>query len=217
MEDIKNTVNTDATEVTQDTVYSKDNVKEYLTKDVETYKQVVAEFLETEQGKNFIQPELDRFFSKGLESWKVNNLDKIVSEKVAELNPQETPEQKRIRELEEKLSRQEMNTKQQSLKNLAINYLSEKKLPTSIADYLKADTEEGVRNAINNLEIEWTVALDGAVSSRFKEAGKSAKDGTKSNIDSSTVTKEKLLNMTVKESTEFYNKNPQLFRQIMGS
>ncbi|WRM69782.1 hypothetical protein UM752_11235 [Staphylococcus aureus] len=30
----------------------------------------VKGFLDTEEGKRFIQPELDRYHSKGLESWK---------------------------------------------------------------------------------------------------------------------------------------------------
>lgn len=196
---------------------TKEAVLEYLGSNVDAYKSVVEEYLSTEQGKNLIQPKLDSFFSKGLETWKINNLDKIVSEKVAELNPQETPEQRRIRELEEKLNRQETISKQSQIKNLAVNYLSEKKMPTSIAEYIKADTEEGVRNTINNLEIEWTLALDEAVTNRFKKAGTNPKGESASNTDPSAITKEKLLAMSLKETTDFYNKNPQLFRQLMGS
>lgn len=221
MSDLNNVQAKEVNEVSEvseikEVVLTKEKVIDYLNSDNNIYKEVVEEFLTTEQGKNFIQPKMDSFFSKGLETWKINNLDKIVSEKVAELNPSETPEQRRIRELEEKLNRQESATKQTNLKNKAINYLSEKKMPTSIAEYIKADTEEGVRNTINNLEIEWTLALDEAVTKRFKEAGNTPKGATSSNKDTGAMTKEKLMSMSVKESTEFYNKNPQLFRQIMS-
>lgn len=208
--------NVEVNESSEKVELTKEQVATFLENNADTYKEVVDGFLKTETGRNYLQPELDRFFSKGLESWKVNNLDKIVSERVAELNPQETPEQRRIRELEEKLSRQEMGRKEEQLKNLSIKTLSEKGMPTSIAEYLRADTEEGVRNTINNLEIEWTLALDTAVTNRFKEQGKTPKNSTQANT-SDSMTKEKLLNMSVKDSTEFYNKNPQLFRQIMNS
>ncbi len=208
--------NVEVKEETEKVELTKEQVASFLEENVDSYKEFVDGFLKTETGKNYLQPELDRFFSKGLESWKVNNLDKIVNEKVAELNPRETPEQRRIRELEEKLSRQENGRKQEQLKNLAIKTLSDKGMPTSIAEYLRAETEEGVRNTINNLEIEWTVSLDNAVTKRFKEQGKTPKNSTQANT-SDSMTKEKLLNMSVKESTDFYNKNPQLFRKIMNS
>ena len=47
----------------------------------------VTAYLDTDSGKKLMQPKLDSYFSKGLETWKTNNLDKLVNEKVKELYP----------------------------------------------------------------------------------------------------------------------------------
>ena len=69
--------------------------------------EVVGGFLEGEQGKKFLQPKMDAYFTKGLESWKANSLDKLINEEIKKRFPNETPEMKRIMELEQKLANQE--------------------------------------------------------------------------------------------------------------
>jgi hypothetical protein len=66
----------------------------------------VNEFLSTEEGKNLIQPIMDKHTTEGIKTYRKNQFDREVKSAVAaeiyKLNPSETPEQKRIRELEEK-------------------------------------------------------------------------------------------------------------------
>ena len=61
-------------------------------------------FLETTEGKQLIQPKMDSYFSKGLDTWKNNNLQKLIDEEVSRRNPAETPEQKAIRELQQQMA-----------------------------------------------------------------------------------------------------------------
>ena len=56
--------------------------------------------MDTKEGQRFIQPDLDRYFTKGLESWKEKNLEKIVDEEISKRNPEQSDEQKRISALE---------------------------------------------------------------------------------------------------------------------
>ena len=65
--------NVEVNEVSEKVELTKEQVASYLEENVDAYKEVVDGFLKTETGRNYLQPELDRFFSKGLESWKVNN------------------------------------------------------------------------------------------------------------------------------------------------
>lgn len=66
----------------------------------------VNEFLSTEDGQKVIQPMLDRHTTEGIKTYRKNQFDREVKSAVAaeilKINPTETPEQKRIRELEEK-------------------------------------------------------------------------------------------------------------------
>lgn len=41
-------------------------------------------FFGTEEGKQYLQPVLDRHFSKGLETWKTNHIEKIVEERACD-------------------------------------------------------------------------------------------------------------------------------------
>jgi hypothetical protein len=66
----------------------------------------VNEFLSTEEGQKVIQPMMDKHTTDGIKTYRKNQFDKEVKAAVAseilKINPTETPEQKRIRELEDK-------------------------------------------------------------------------------------------------------------------
>lgn len=102
----------------------------------------VEAYLDNE-GSKLLQPRLDKYFSKGLETWKEKNLQKHIDEAVAKLNPEETAEQKQIRELTERLNEQERVAKREKLLNQTMATLSEKKLPTDLAHLLITEDEEG--------------------------------------------------------------------------
>src|SRR5690606_21288053 len=75
----------------------------------------------------------DTHHRTALETWKTNNLNALIDEEVKKRNPEETPEQKRIRELEEKIENGEKATKRAELKNKAMAYATEQKLPAQFA------------------------------------------------------------------------------------
>jgi len=108
-------------------------------------KDNVGEFIEK---NDIFKSYRDSFHTKGLETWKANNLKKLVDEEIAKVNPQETPEQKKIRELEKRLNEEAAARKKESLKNLAIKKLSEKKLPVDIVDNLIGSDEESTEKTL---------------------------------------------------------------------
>ncbi|MDU0318202.1 capsid assembly scaffolding protein Gp46 family protein, partial [Staphylococcus epidermidis] len=81
------------------------DVKEYLSGLKTVSVDDVKGFLDTEEGKRFIQPELDRYHTKGLESWKEKNLENLIEKEVKERNPEQSEEQKRITALEQELEK----------------------------------------------------------------------------------------------------------------
>lgn len=133
---------------------NKDNeeVQSYLNELKTVSKDDVEGFLETKEGKQLLQPKLDKYFSKGLETWKEKNLDALVEEKYKEKNPEETEEQKRIRLLEEKLNNAEKDNKRKDLLKKATDLASEKGLPKSLVDHFIGDDEETTTENLTNLE-----------------------------------------------------------------
>jgi len=112
-------------------------------------KDNVGEFVEK---NDVLKSYRDSFHTKGLETWKANNLKKLVDEELAKVNPTETPEQKKIRELEARLNEESAARKKEALKNQAIKKLTEKKLPVDIVDNLIGSDEESTEKTLTAYE-----------------------------------------------------------------
>lgn len=131
----------------------------------------VNSFLETENGKKILQPKMDSFFSKGLETWKTNNLTKIVDDEVKKKTTNETPEQKMIRELQERLDAKEKAEAKANLVNKATKTASEKKLPVELVDFFLGHDEETTNKNLQNFETIFKKHVDEMVNERVKKNG----------------------------------------------
>lgn len=142
----------------------------------------VKKYLETAEGKKVIQPKLDAHFSKSLETWKANNLESIIEEEIRKRNPEETPEQKRIRELEEKLQKQEREAKLAKLKEKALQHATEKGLPTKFAtkyiDRFLGDDEIITASTLDELKQDLDSIIEESVNAKFKDYGRQIDHGT---------------------------------------
>ncbi|MGG0775954.1 DUF4355 domain-containing protein [Bacillus rugosus] len=138
----------------------------------------VEGFLETNEGKRLIQPRLDSHFTKGLETWKANNLDALVDAKVKELYPEETEEQKRIRKLEKELEDQKTAAQREKLLNKAVSYASEKQLPADVVEFFIGEDEESTMKNLGAFEEKYNAALQKAIESKFQENGRDVQSGS---------------------------------------
>ncbi len=194
-----------------------DDVKALTQSFVNT--ETVESFLGTDEGKKVLQPKLDKNFTKGLETWKQNNLQKMIDAEINKKFPSETEEQKQLRALQEKLEKIEKEKEYANLKSEALQELNAKGLPTSLVDLLIADNVEATRDRINTFEKEFTTALkngvDSEVEKRMKGIGISPESANRGNQDEK-MTKEQLMEMDYNQRADFYNKNPEEFQRIMG-
>lgn len=158
---------------------NKDNaeVQAYLGELSAVSADKVKGFLNTEDGKRLLQPRLDSYFTKGLETWKANNLEALVAEEVAKRNPAQTEEQKRIAALEKALKEQKKEAQREKLMNLAMKQATEKKLPVDIVSFFLAEDEEKTTANLAKLEEAYTKAVQAAVDSKFKENGRQINQG----------------------------------------
>ncbi|KHF40710.1 DUF4355 domain-containing protein [Halalkalibacter okhensis] len=168
----------------------QEDVKGYLEGLSKVTSEGVTAFLDTDEGKKLLQPKLDSYFTKGLETWKGNNLQKLVDEEVAKKNPSETPEQKEIRELKEKFATIETEKTRETLKNKALSTLSEKKLPTFLLDKLIGNDEDSTNESLIKFEEVWNSSIQSIKEELLKENGTTITDGSSnhSNTDNMSAT-----------------------------
>lgn len=133
----------------------------------------VQKFLnENDEGKRFLDSERDKHLSKGLDTWKSNNLQKEVDKRVLELYPEETPEKKQLRELIVQVEKMHIEKRREVLKNRALTIAAEKKLPISnIVDLLISDDEESTVSNIGKFEEIFGASVQTAVEERLKGNG----------------------------------------------
>ncbi|MGR2780998.1 DUF4355 domain-containing protein [Bacillus subtilis] len=171
-----------------------EEVKSYLNELSAVSADKVNGFLDTEEGKRLIQPRLDSHFTKGLETWKANNLDALVDAKVKELYPEETEEQKRIRKLEKELEDQKTAAQREKLLNKAVSYASEKQLPADVVEFFIGVDEESTMKNLGAFEEKYNAALQKAIESKFQENGRDVQSGsnepTNQNLDISSLAAE---------------------------
>lgn len=152
---------------------TKEQVIDFLKANDEVIKEVVSKthienYLATDEGKKLLQPKLDKHFNKGLETWKENNLSKLVDEKVQEMYPEETAEMRKIKELEAKLQQKENEAIQKELILKAQTLASENGLPTTLASYFVGANEEVTVQNIEKFNEVFKSALDHAIVERTK-------------------------------------------------
>lgn len=106
-------------------------------------------FLESKEGKELYQAEIDRRVTGGIDTFKEKSMPDLIKEQtdklMEKLNPKETPEQKRIRDLEEKQEISDKALKKEKLEKIVLQTLTHKKLTAfeKLAANLLGDDEEG--------------------------------------------------------------------------
>lgn len=160
----------------------------------------VKGFLQTEEGKKALQPEFDKYFGKGLESWKKNNLQSLVDEEVKKRNPDKSPVELELENLKKDLEAKDKASQRLALKNKAMSIASEKKLSVDdkILDRFIADDEDGTTANLGLLEAFATAQYQAGVNSVYKNGGRTVPGGNPPGGDKESYGK-KLAAKTVNE------------------
>lgn len=146
-------------------------------KDTEEYAQLAKEFvndasvkayLATENGKQILQPINDSYFSKGLETWKNNNLDKLVNEKIKLLNPEQDERDIAINDLKAELEEMKATANREKMLNFATQIATEKGLPVNLVSYFIGADEEATKSNLAEFEKAFSTAVAGNVDSKLK-------------------------------------------------
>ena len=146
----------------------------------------VLKFLEDEDGKKLLQPKLDSNFTKGLETWKSNNLEKLLEDKIKERFPNKSEKDIELEKLRVELESIKTDSLRKELTNKALMIADEKKLPKAIIDYFIGNDEESTNKNLDVLEQVFSTHIDSQVTDRLK---------TSSNIPPKTKVNRNSLNL----------------------
>lgn len=139
----------------------------------------VENFLNSENGKKILQPKLDSYHSKSLESWKTNNIQKLVDEEVKKRFPEADPKDSKIKELELKFENMQKEAQRKELTNKALKVATEKKLPTDLIDFFISDNEENTLKNLEKLESIFATHVNAIAEERLKGGYKPPKSDAK--------------------------------------
>ena len=202
-------------------IYTKDRKKEFRMefneiinelnsfKGTEEYENYISglmtadrinKYLETEEGKNYVNPIADARYTKGLETWKQNHLQQLIDEEVKKRYPDQTPEQKRIAELEAKFNEAEEKALKSQLTTHAIKIATNKNLPTDLVTYFIGKDETETNENINGFETAFNSAVEKVVNDRLGDSHKpDAGEGNKK------LTIDDIENMSIEEAIKVTN------------
>ena len=101
--------------------------------------------------KSFMDSENEKHFSKALETWKTNNLPKLIDDEYKKKHPDADPKDTKIAEMEKKIEQMQKDTARKELTNKALKVAQEKKLPTELIDYFVGSDENTTKANLKTL------------------------------------------------------------------
>ena len=163
-------------------------VIEYMNELKKPTAEAINVYLDSQEGAKLLQPRLDSYFSKGLQTWKDNNLNKLIDEEVAKRNPGETPEQKEIRELKAQIENDRNEREKEKLTNIAMKKANELGLPLDLVNHFIGDDENTTISNLEDFNKLYQESIQTQVDAKFKQNGRDVNtygDDTKQTTTSS--------------------------------
>ncbi|MBV4427149.1 DUF4355 domain-containing protein [Clostridium tyrobutyricum] len=91
--------------------------------------------------KSFLDSEKDKHLQKGIDTFKTNNLQKLVDEEYKKQHPETDPKDTEMAELKRKIEQMEKEKLKEKLTNQALKFATEKKLPVELIDFIVGSDE----------------------------------------------------------------------------
>jgi hypothetical protein len=141
--------------------------------------ETVNGYLGTVEGKNLLQPILDRYATQAIKSHDEKQkpivdatIKSRINEELIKLNPTETPEQRRIRELEEKDRQRDAQWEREKLNNSIVAEFAKRNVPLELAKDIPYPSVEHATNVALVWEQIVNKEIDKKVNERLATAPK---------------------------------------------
>lgn len=166
--------------------------------------------------KSFMDSEKDKHAEKAkataLENFKMKDMQTLIEAEVLKrTGKNETPEQKALRELQEKFDKLEKEKARAEKISKYKDILNEKKIPSKIGEFLLNSDDEDVINAnITLFEEQLKPYVDEKVNIRLGDSSYNPPSGD----EGTTITKEQFMKMSYKERVDLKEKSPTLYDDL---
>lgn len=165
--------------------------------------------------KSWLDSQKDRHFSKGLETWKQNNLESFITEKYNELNPVKSPHEIEIENLKKQFAEVEREKLHETLKNKALTVATEKGLPTSSVKFFLGEDEASTLQNLETYENDLRGYGQKMVEKTMKK-NEYQPPSTLHNSSGGTPAMAKFLAMNYKEKVKLRQENPTAYDDLVG-
>ncbi|SKA99368.1 protein of unknown function [Caloramator quimbayensis] len=139
----------------------------------------VKKFLEdSEEGKKLLQSLTDKRVTEGIETFKKNNLEKLIEEEMKKRFPDADPKDAELKKLQAEIEKIKAEALRKDLTNKAIKIATDKKLPVELIDFLIGNDEETTTKNLETLEKSFNSRVEAAVQERLKGSYQPPKDNS---------------------------------------
>lgn len=203
-----------------DTLKEHEEIKS-LAKDFDVNKIALEDFTkllqENKEIKGYWASEKDRAVSKGVNTFKENNLQKLIDESIkAKSNEGKTKEQIALEEIQAKYEAMEKQMKIKELESKYKDTLVEKGLDTRLMKFIISENEDDITKNIDFFNEIIVSNTNLKVNERLNESSFKPKNNKDLN-NYKVMTKEELLRKDYKFIQEFANENPDEYKTIMNN
>lgn len=170
-----------------------ENQEQEFKWDAELFKKLV----QTPEGKKEIQRAMDKNFSKGLETWKANNLQSLIDEAVNKEIENRFPTDEKeieIRKLKKQLKDKEIH-------QAVASKLEKAEIPTTLANFFIGETVEETNSLVDEFISAFNKTVNKEITNRLKTIGGTPRMGGQ---QQPMLTKEDLLKMPYDERAYWY-------------
>ena len=168
--------------------------------------------------KSFMDSEKDKHLTKGIETFKTNNLDRIYTERFNVENPTADPKEiannKKMADFEAKIANMEKEGIRKDLTSKSQKIAIEKKLPLDLVDFFIGENEEVTVKNLDKLEAIFASHVETLVTERLKGGSYTPPKGSGNSGGKNPFSKE-TFNLT--EQGKMFKENPELAKTLMAA
>lgn len=102
--------------------------------------------------KSFMDSEKDKHSKKAFETWKQNNLEKLLDDEINKRYPEKDPKDKALEDLKIEMEKMKAESIKKDLTNNALKAMTEKKLPADLVNFIVGADEDITNENLKTLE-----------------------------------------------------------------
>ncbi|MGY0373220.1 DUF4355 domain-containing protein [Clostridium sp. JNZ J1-5] len=163
---------------------------------------------EDEDAKKWFDSIKDKHFNKALETWKSNNLSKLIDDEVKKRFPAKDEKEIEVENLKSEIEKMKQEKLHEVLTSKAVKIASDKNLPLSLVDFFIAKDEEATVSNLKVLEESFNKEVQKAVEKRLKSEGYNPLKDSSGNA----LTLETIKNMSPTEINQNWDKVKEILK-----